>query len=111
MSDPVITIPNLPSGPLVDKDGYPTGDELTFRQSLITLLQRLVGSEGLVMPTQTADNITTIQNNTIPIYTNPASTAYTCQYGTCLYDSTDNSIRIAINNGSDAPVFKTVTLT
>ena len=111
----VIRVPNLPSGRIVDDNGKPTDEELTFRQALVTLLQQLFGSEGLVMPTQTATNITTIQNNTvsIPLPGNPTNTAYTCEFGTMLYDSTDNSIRIAINSLSsdNAPVFKTVTLT
>ena len=111
MADQVVTIPNLPSGAMVDKEGFPTSEELNFRQTLITLLQRLVGAEGTVLPTQTAANITIIQNNTVPVYTNPPSTAYTCQYGTSLYDSTHNSIRMAVDDGSGNPIFRTVTLT
>ena len=110
MADPVVTIPNLPSGAMVDKEGFPTTEELNFRQALITLLQRLIGSEGTVLPTQNATNIAIIQNNTVPVYTNPPSTAYTCQYGTSLYDSTDNIIYIAVNNGYGAPLFKEVVL-
>lgn len=101
-------IPNLPMGPITDKNGNPVDDELTFRQSLITNLQKLFGNEGVVVPTLNATQITTIQNHTI---TKGAETFYTCQYGTIVYNSTANSIMIAVNNGSDAPLFKTVTLT
>ena len=46
----VTRIPNLHMGEMVDKEGYPTDDELTFRQVLISNLQRLFGSEGVVLP-------------------------------------------------------------
>ena len=109
-----VRIPNLPMGRIVDANGQPTDEEQTFRQALLTLLQSLFGTEGVVMPSQTATNITSIQNNTDTTPgTSPATTVYTCQFGTMIYDSTDNSIRIAIDSGgpTHAPVFKTVTLT
>lgn len=102
---PVVRVPNLQSNKITDKDGNATDDELTFRHTLITNLQKLFGNEGCVVPTQSAANITIIQNNTV---TNPGtglSNVYTCQYGTILYDSTNNEIKIALNNGSDMPVF------
>lgn len=107
---PIIRVPNLPTGQITDNNGNPTDDELTFRHTLITNLQKLMGNEGLVAPTQTAANITLIQNNTYP---NPATGApvKTCQFGTILYNSTDNSIMISIDDGSGNPIFKTVTLT
>ncbi len=98
-----IRIPNLPLGPIVDKNGNPTAEELTFREALLGLLQTNFGPEGCVVPTQTAANITTIQNNT------NSQGAYTCQFGTFLYDSTNNVVKFTINDGSGAPVFKTVT--
>lgn len=101
----VTRIPNLPLGKIVDDNGNPTDDELTFRQALVTSLQNYMGNEGLVAPTQTATNITTIQNN------QNSQGQYTCAFGTIIYDSTNNSIKIAIDNGSGAPLFKTVTLT
>ena len=105
-----VRVPNLPLGAMVNEQGLPTIDMLTFLQTLVTNLQRYLGNEGLVAPTQTATNITTIQNNTVP---NPSggSPVYTCQYGTIIYDSTNNLMKMVIDNGSGAPIFKTVTLT
>jgi len=112
-----IRIPNLPTGPIVDANGVATDGESTFRRILITSLQKNFGSEGLVAPTQPNDAMTTpptdyidqIQNNTV---FNPATgnDEYTCQFGTILYNSTANSIMIAIDDGTGAPVFRTVTL-
>lgn len=118
-----IRIPNLPMGPLVDKDGRPTDEEQTFRQALITLLQTFMGDEGLVMPTQDPTSVTQIQNNTQETpsgsYGTPLVT-YTCDLGTMLYvqdpsDYTQDKVMIAVRNSNDypesAPLFKTVTLT
>jgi len=99
-------IPNLPAfSPIVDESGNRTPVEQIFMQQLITQLQQNIGTEGFVVPTLTASQITTIQNNVL------LNGQFTCQYGTIVYNSTVNSIMIAINNGLNAPVFKTVTLT
>ena len=110
---PTIRVPNLPLGAIVDENGYPTAEEQTFRQALITLLQNLFGDTGMIMPAQTATNMTTIQDNTQPAPGTTQGYVYTCQYGQMLYNSTDNSVQIAINSGdaTGSPVFKTVTLT
>lgn len=110
MVDTVIRVPNLPTGQIVDPDGNATDDELTFRHGLVTSLQKNFGNEGVVVPTQTATAITQIQNNSYP---DPLTGApvYTCQFGTILYNSTANSIMIAVDNGAGVPLFKTVTLT
>lgn len=128
MADPTIRntirIPNLPMGPLVDKDGYPTDEEQTFRQALLTLLQTFMGDEGLVMPTQDQASMIQIQNHT---ETTPAGTygtpivTYTCALGTMLYvipdatDYTQDKVMVAVRNSNDypdsAPLFKTFTLT
>lgn len=104
-----MNIPNLPLDKMVDENGNPSAPELIFRQTLIQALQQNAGPEGLVAPTQVNSvaepNITTIQNN------KDAQGNFTCQFGTIVYNSTANSIMIAINNGSNAPIFKTVTLT
>lgn len=108
---PVIRIPNLSTGRMVDDKGNATDDESTFRQTLITSLQTNFGDEGVVLPTQSAANILTIQDNNEldPLTGLPV---YTCQYGTMLYNSTANSIMIAISDGGTPPkpVFKTATL-
>lgn len=101
----LIRVPNLPMGKMVDENGMPTDNELAFRQQLITTLNQLFGNEGCVVPTQTAANITVIQNNVNP------QGQYTCAFGTILYNSDANSIMIAVDNGAGAPLFKTVTLT
>jgi hypothetical protein len=104
-NNPVIRVPNLPIGQIVDENGNATDDELTFRHALITNLQNNFGNEGVVVPTQTAANINTIQNNQL------ANGQYSCAFGTIIYDSTNNLIRIAIDDGTGKPIFKTVTLT
>lgn len=103
---PPLRIPILHTGKVVDENGMATPAELAYRQSLTDSLQNYVGNQGLVAPTQSSANIASIAANT-----NPSSGAYTCQYGTIIYNSTNNTVQIAINNGSGAPVFKTVTLT
>jgi hypothetical protein len=102
-----MNIPNLPAySPIVDEQRNRTPVEQVFMQQLITELQQNAGPEGLVVPTLSADQIFMIQNNV-----NPQNGQYTTAYGTIVYNSTANSIMIAINNGSGAPIFKTVTLT
>jgi len=95
---------------MVDDSGGTTGEEKTFRQALLTSLQKNFGDEGCVFPTQSSDNITLIQNNN---YIDQATglPVYTCQFGTGLYNSTANSMMFAIDDGTGKPVFKTVTLT
>ncbi len=111
---PPIRIPNLPMGAIVDKDGNPTDDELTFRQALLSLLQKIAGGEGLVMPAQDEDNIDVIQDNRVPNPVTGSTTvdfSYSCEFGTLIYDTTNNSIRVAVDDGAGAPLFKTVTIT
>ncbi len=114
-------IPNLPTGPIVDKNGMPTDDEWDFRQILITALQKNIGSEGLVAPTQTNDttnldlflrnHIKDIQDAQLPNpITGQLPGAYTCQFGTFLYDATNNRILVAIDGGGGVPAFKEVVL-
>lgn len=109
-------IPNLPAGKIVDEQGFPSADEQMFRQALITLLQNLFGEEGLVMPSQTTTDITTIQNNqeTIPSGSSGTDiTVNTCAFGTMIYDETTGQAKIAVEDPltSGIPVFKVVTLT
>lgn len=108
-----IRIPNLPMGRIVDADGKPTDDELTFRQTLLTLLEQLLGTEGLVMPQQPTANITTIQNHTQKTPGASSGTVYTCQFGTFIYDSTTREVKVTVESGpsTGVPVFKVVTIT
>lgn len=115
-----VRIPNLPMGPLVNDKGYPTDEELTFRQALLTLLQEIAGDEGLVMPSQPSTNVTTIQNNTQQTPgTSPATSVYTCAFGTMIYDVNDDipaphplkdEVVVAVNDGTGKPIFKQVLL-
>lgn len=100
----VIRVPNLPMGQIVNEQGYPTDDELTFRQTLLTNLQRFIGNEGIVVPTQTNNNILSIQNNV------NANGQYTCAFGTLIYDATNNKLLAAIDDGTGKPIFKEVNL-
>lgn len=101
-------IPNLPSGPIVDKDGNATATELTFRQALISSLQGLVGNEGVQVSNQSTANIATIIGNTNSV---PGTniTNYTCAGGTLFYDSTLNVLQVAILVGG-TPTLKTITV-
>ena len=98
-----IRVPNLPFGQIVDDKGVPTDDELTFRQALIGNLQRLFGNEGVVLPSLTTAQITEIENN-------QSANGFTCAYGTLVYDSTVNQVKVAINIGNQ-PVFKVIPYT
>lgn len=113
MTDISLRIPNLPLGPITDKDGNPTASEQIFRQALIDLLQNYLSQEGLVIPAQEPDDITLIQNalsvNGVP----------TCQIGTMLYkqdpfDYTQDKVVIAVRTSDtpgSIPLFKTFTIT
>lgn len=106
-----IVIPNLPLGNIVDKDGNPTDQFLLFMQQLIFTLQKIVGAEGLVSPSQTTSNINTIAANTVPDPANPASTVYTVEFGTILYDSTTREMKVIVDDGAGVPTVKTFTIT
>lgn len=100
-----MNVPNLPIDPLVDKNGHLTDSGKNFFEQLIKELFLNFSNEGLVAPTQTSTNLITIQNNT------NIQGQKTCSYGTILYDSTHNSGRFAINDGTGNPIFKTIMLT
>lgn len=109
-----IRVPNLPIGKIVDENGVATSSEITFRQVLITSLQKNFGNEGLVAPSQTnagpSDAVLTIQNNKV---LNPGTgqLEYTCQGGTLIYDSTNNNLLVCILDNTGVPTFKIVTVT
>jgi hypothetical protein len=111
-----IRIPNLPNGQIVDDNGNPTDDEITFRHALISQLQDNFGNEGCIVPTQTnaaapLDFIHQIQNNRIPNPITGAADQYTCGFGRFLYDATNNRILVSIDGGGGVPAFMEVTLT
>ncbi len=105
-----ILIPNLPIGPMVDKNGYPTTTEIVFRQILITNLQQNFGVEGVVIPSLTNDSIQRVQNN--KRYDSATKKlVYTCKGGTLIYDSTNNNLLVCILDSSGIPTFKIVNVT
>lgn len=113
--NPVVRVPNLPSGALVDNQGNATDDELTFRQGLISSLQQNFGNEGLVAPSQPNDaapndNITQIQNARIPDPITGLPNQYSCAPGTLIYNTTNDTLMVAILVAG-VPTFKTVTVT
>ncbi len=104
-----VRIPNLPMGRIVDENGMPTDDELLFRQSLLTLLQNTLGTEGLVAPSQTAANIVVIAGNQVTTQGANPPTNYTMAPGTILYDTTNNQLVVSILVGG-VPTIKVFTV-
>lgn len=107
-----MNIPNFQDIPVVVKRGdqfYWSDEWRSIIQELLQTLQLNAGPEGLVAPTQPAPDkpsnaIALIQNN-------ESNGVKTCQFGTILYDKTNNSGRFCIADGSGNPLFKTITLT
>lgn len=104
-----VIVPNLPIGPIVDKDGNATDDFWTFLQILSSNLTAYISEEGLVAPTQPASNITVIQNSTVP-NSSGTGTTRTLAPGTFLYNSTNDTMMVSVLSGG-LPVFKTITVT
>lgn len=99
IKDPTLRIPNLPIGPIVDKNLNPTQNEGLFRQSLVDLLQTYLGPEGVVSPEQSPTNVQTILNGV-----NEAG-QYTMLPGTIIYqkddsDYTKDKLIIAFRNSN-----------
>jgi hypothetical protein len=97
-----IRVPNLPFGKMVDENGHPVDDELSFRQALVGNLQQLFGNNGVAITQHTAADITIIQNN------QNQNGQYTCQFGTLIYDTDNNVLKVALDNGGGQPIFKTI---
>ena len=109
MANSYIRVPNLPNGQITDKEGNGTDDEMTFRHALITSLQQNFGDEGLVAPVQSATNIATIAANRIPDPVTGLPNQYTCQPGTIIYNSTNDTLMVAILVAG-VPTFRTFTV-
>lgn len=98
-------VPNVPVDPMYEiQNGKIILSAVgkTFFETFINYFMTNFSSEGLVPPSQSAANITSIQNNRLP------NGNYTCQFGTLIYNSTTNSLMVALNNGSNVPVFHTI---
>ena len=111
VTDPVVRIPNLPSGRMVDENGMPTEEELTFRQALLTLLQNLFGDEGLVPPAQPTTNITAIATNLTQNQGASDPTSYSMAPGTIIYNSSLRTLVVNIPTALGVPQIKTFTVT
>lgn len=108
-------IPQLPVSKIIENDGYPTSEEMIYRQNLNQALQLGASEEGLVAPSQSAVNTAIIQN------AQNTQGQYSCALGTILYvipdpnDYTQDKVMIAVRNDNTypntPPLFKTVTLT
>jgi hypothetical protein len=97
-----LNIPDLPVSPITEEDGNPTPTEYQFRQNLIQSLQSVTSDEGLVPPSQTTANITTIQNAIND------QGQFTCAPGTLIYNSDTNQLQVCIYVAG-VPSFKNVT--
>lgn len=102
-------IPALPIGKMVNPDGNPSTEELIFRQTLMSSLISNIGSEGLVAPSQTTDDIDTIVAATAQAQGAVPDVEYTCQPGTFFYDTTTNKVMVTILVGT-VPTLKEVSL-
>lgn len=111
-----MNIPNFQDIPVVvrrnDGNYYFSDQWRVIMQQLFEALQRNAGNEGLVAPPQPRPDgpvnaIDLIQNNTETVGGN---TIYTCGYGRFLYDSTNNKMKVSIDDGFGAPIFKEIML-
>jgi hypothetical protein len=90
----------------VDENGNLTSTAQSFFDMLQVLMVQNLGDEGLVMPTQSAADIVVIQDNT---EANPNGlVTKTCEYGTMIYDETNNLAKVALNDGTGNPIFKQI---
>lgn len=104
-----MNIPNLPVGRIIEDNGNPTDQELTFRQNLISELQKNVGKYFFAPPQLSSAEIAQLELATEP---SPAGgVIYVVPFGAWVYNTTTNAIMFAVDNGSGAPIFKTATLT
>jgi hypothetical protein len=104
-------IPNFIDVQVVDpKTGKFTAQWGVIFQQLFTQLQSNASDQGLVVPSQSngapPNNQVQIIQNSINNRTVPPT--FNCQFGTLLYDSTNNLLLVALNNGLGAPQFFTV---
>jgi hypothetical protein len=100
-----MNIPSLDLGGVqwVDGEGRLTDIAQSFMDLLLQVLTLNAGPEGLVAPSLSAANITVIQNN------QDDEGNYTCQFGTIVYDTDNNQLKVALNNGG-APLFHVITV-
>jgi len=100
-----MNIPTLDFGgtQFTDDNGMLTDVAQKFMDILVQVLMLNVGPEGFVVPSLSLSNINIVQNN------QDLQGNYTCQFGTMVYDTDNNQLKVALNNGSGIPIFKIVT--
>lgn len=94
---------------IVNEDGTFSDVMQSFFNDLEIFLTKNIGDEGLVMPSQTTDNVDIIQNN-VSIGPTEIETS-TCEFGTLLYNEDTNKGMIALDDGSGNPIFKEIITT
>lgn len=105
-----IPIMDFRGSKFVNEDGTLTEVSQSFFDLLTTILIKSIGQEGIVSPTQDSASIALIQDNQVSnVLTGNSS--YTCQFGTLIYDSTNNKLIVALDDGFGIPVFKNVLTT
>ena len=87
---------------IVNPDGTFSDVGQAFFDSLQLFLIQNIGSEGVVLPPQSTANANIIAANT------NSQGAYTCKFGTGIYNPDTNTVEFALNNGSGAPVFQSL---
>lgn len=109
-----MNIPNYVDMRVIGEDGHFTPEWKIIMEQLLITLNQNAGPEGLVAPSQPDTllnpNVTTIQDNKIPSSMAPSSPTfvYTCKFGTILYNSTANTLMVALDSGGGIPKFYTV---
>lgn len=87
---------------IVNPDGTFSDVGQSFFDSLLYFLFKTIGDEGVVLPTQDTSNTDVIANNT------NTEGAYTCQFGTGIYNPDTNTVQFALNDGAGKPVFQSL---
>lgn len=113
MADPIVGAVSIPSmdfrgNKFTNEDGTLTETAQGFFDLLYKFMVKNLGEEGLVAPTQPTVNKNIIQDNTE--FSPTGITTHTCKFGTILYDSDEQAVYIAVDNGSGLPIFKQVSL-
>jgi hypothetical protein len=87
---------------IVNPDGTFSDVGQSFFDSLLLFLIKTIGDEGVVLPPQSTANANIIAGNT------NSQGAYTCQFGTGIYNPDTNTVEFALNNGRGIPVFQSL---
>ncbi len=98
-------IPSYVDIPVIDpKTGMFTSQWKAIMQQLLTSLITNASDQGIVMPSQDATEITLIETSQ---RSTPTGNQFNCQFGTIVYDVTNNVLKVALNNAG-APQFHNI---